>query len=158
MVGLFFFIRASTKDRIETLQVTLDRDPSQLQAELEQYFCDRAYNRVDLDEENRRVTLSGLVRPSLFLAVFLSGLAAIGAFCFALVLATLFPDYGYGFSILLLLSPGAGWFYWQRAGREERVTLTVQPPPDSDHAAKSQVTVIAHRDELTALRQNFLRA
>lgn len=151
MVGLFFFIRASTKDRTETLQFTSDQEPAPLATELETYFRDRAYSRLNPEQE-QPVVLAGMVRPSLFLAVFLSGLAGIGAICFALVLATLFPRYGYGFSPLLLLAPGAGWFYWQRAKREEMVSFTVEGSPEID--AKSQVTVTAHRDELIALQQN----
>lgn len=150
MVGLFFFIRASTKDRTETLQFTSDQEPAPAQAELEAYFRDRAYSRLNPDQE-QPVILTGIVRPSLFLAVFLSGLAGIGAICFALVLATLFPRYGYGFSPLLLLAPGAGWFYWQRAKREEIVSFSVEN--SSDIEASSQVTVTAHRDELIALQQ-----
>ncbi|PSN20812.1 cofactor assembly of complex C subunit B [filamentous cyanobacterium CCP5] len=154
MVGLFFFIRASTKDRIETLQFTVDQAPEQIRTDLEAYFCDRAYHRLNPGPD-QPVILAGLVRPSRFLAVFLTGLAGIGSVCFALVLATLFPDYSSGFSLLLLLSPAAGWFYWRRARREETVTFTVEGTPETD--AGSQVTVIAHRDELIALQQNRLQ-
>lgn len=158
MVGLFFFIRASTKDRTEILRFTLNRKPSELKGELESYFCRRAYHLVNTDVESQKVTLSGTVRPSVFLVLFLSTLAAVGAFCFILVLATLFPGYGYIFSPLLLISPGAGWFYWKKARREETVTFEVDSGHENNLTPNSEVIVTAHRDELAILRKHFLSA
>jgi hypothetical protein len=150
MVGLFFFIRAATKDRTETVQLMASQPPDDLQKALDTYFANRAYQVVASSKEGQ-VTLSGQVRPSWFLAVFLSFLAAIGALCFALVLATLFPAYSWGFAGLLLLSPAAGIFYWQRAGREEQVNYTLTT--NAENPGTSRLTLTAHRDEIIALRQ-----
>lgn len=150
MVGLFFFIRAATKDRTETVQLMASQSPDSLQKVLDTYFTNRAYQVVNSPQEDR-VTLSGQVRPSWFLALFLSFLAATGALCFALVLATLFPAYSWGFAGLLLLSPAAGIFYWRRAGREEQVNYTLTSDPDN--SGTSRLTLTAHRDEIIALRQ-----
>lgn len=153
MVGLFFFIRAATKDRTETWETVVDQPSEQLQVLLQAYFEGRAYRITHVDADTHQVQFSGFVRASKFLAVFLSGLAAIGMACFALVLAVLFPRYGNGFAGLLLLAPAAGVFYWKRAAREEQVTFTVVPEADS---LKSKLTVVAHRDELIALQQSAL--
>lgn len=159
IVGLFFFIRASTKDRIETLEVTLAQSPETLQKALQTYFEKRAYRVTGVDPQTQQVTFTGFVRPSSFLAIFLSLMAAIGSGCVALVLAILFPDYAKGFSGLLLLAPAAGLFYWRRAGREEQVLMTVIPQDESKQAAAtvpaSLVRVVAHRDELIALKQSL---
>jgi len=149
MVGLVFFIRASTKDRTESLQGFADITPDTILQEIKDYLEQRAY-RVVIEEQGQ-LTFKGFVRPSLFLAIFLSTLAAIGALCFALVLATLFPDYQYWFIGLLLCAPVAGRFYWTQAARPEQVTLQIEPADAAN--AKSQVKVTAHRDELIALRQ-----
>ncbi|MBD0337307.1 MAG: cofactor assembly of complex C subunit B, partial [Cyanobacteria bacterium Co-bin13] len=47
MVGLFFFIRAATKDRTETLQATVAKPPETLQSDLQTYFESRSYRVTD---------------------------------------------------------------------------------------------------------------
>ncbi|QQE65419.1 hypothetical protein GFS31_21070 [Leptolyngbya sp. BL0902] len=148
MVGLFFFIRASTKDRTEVLILNAPADPMTTLDALTVYFQQRAY-RLDARPTLDQMVLKGQVSPSWFLAIFLSSLAAVGGLCFALVLAILVPGVGMAFGGLVLLSPVAGWFYWQRAGREEQIILAAQAGADGD----PQVTVTAHRDELLALEQ-----
>ena len=110
----FSFIRASTKDRessrwfwrLMTRKLPYCRDwkrtlqsaPTKLR---------RSIARLIL------LPLKGLVRPSVFLAALLTGLAAIGSMCLALVLSD-----GYCrisviyFWLLILVAPLAGWFYW----------------------------------------------
>lgn len=157
IVGLVFFIRASTKDRIETLTLTRPVDPLTLLQNLTTYFEARAYAVIAADAESQRITLRGRVRPSLFLAGFLTLLAAVGALCFALVLANLWPAYGVTFLGLLALSPLAGWFYWRGADRDEDICLAVRSAAvdNSCSDAGATVTVTAHRDELIALEQGF---
>jgi hypothetical protein len=153
MVGLFFFIRASTKDRTETLVLHRKTPPQPLLQELRAYFEARAYTAQEVNGEANILALRGFVRPSWFLAIFLTTLAAVGALCFALVLASLFPPYGRAFIGLILLAPAAGLYYWGRAGREEHVTVQVCPELSSSLEQHSQLTVIAHRDELIALQK-----
>lgn len=158
IVGLVFFIRASTKDRIETLTLARPIDPLALLQNLTTYFEGRAYAVVAAEAEPQRITLRGRVRPSLFLAGFLTLLAAVGALCFALVLANLWPAQGAIFLGLLALSPGAGWFYWRGADRDEEIRLEVRPSATTDSSAEgaiAQVQITAHRDELIALDQGF---
>jgi hypothetical protein len=101
------------------------------------------------DPDPNQICLTGQVRPSTFLAIFLSSLAAVGGLCFGLVLSSLFPGVGLAFGGLVLIAPAAGWFYWQRAGREEQVTLMTKV----EDTPQPQVIVTAHRDELIALEQ-----
>jgi uncharacterized membrane protein YphA (DoxX/SURF4 family) len=158
MVGLFFFIRASTKDRTESFSTRQALSPEAMGAWLMEHFQGRAYEPEAMDTpanaDPKEIVLQGIVRPSLFLAGFLTFLAAIGALCFALVLAILWPAYGVAFMGLVALAPAAGVFYWQRAGRQEVVRFRVEaipPPATPEHG--SQMTVTAHRDELIALQQ-----
>ncbi|MBD1876061.1 cofactor assembly of complex C subunit B [Nodosilinea sp. FACHB-131] len=160
IVGLVFFIRASTKDRIETLTLTRPVEPLTLLQNLTTYFEARAYAVIAAEAESQRITLQGRVRPSLFLAGFLTLLAAVGALCFALVLANLWPAYGATFLGLLVLSPLAGWFYWRGADRDEKICLEVWPNAtanDLSEGTLAKVLVTAHRDELIALEQGFDR-
>lgn len=155
-VGLFFFIRASVKDRTEQLKFVTDRSQESAIAQLQEYFDRRAYRVAAVDAAQNQVTFEGFVRPSWFLAIFLTLLAAIGMVSLALVLSMLLPQGGSAFLGLILLSPIAGLFYWKKAGRLERVSLQIQPLADAeDNADRNMVTVTGHRDELAVLKQTL---
>jgi hypothetical protein len=154
MVGLFFFIKASTKDRIQQIRYpTHLSDDSRLEA-IKQYFAQRAYRIVKIDSLQKLVTFEGFVRPSRFLAIFLSFLAAIGLLCLSLIFSILIPQGEAISPWLAALSPLAGYFYWQQAGRVERVALQVESL-DGEGGDRCYITVTAHRDELAQLQQAF---
>lgn len=153
-VGLFFFIKASVKDRTEVVQLISGRSQESLLAQLQQYFTQRAYRVAAVDAGQNQVIFQGFVRPSWFLAIFLSLLAAVGLVCLSLVLSLLFPKAATLFLGLALLSPLAGVFYWQKAGRTEQVSLKFEDARgEGKDLIQSQITVTAHRDELAALQQ-----
>lgn len=154
-VGLFFFIRASTKDRIQSVKLVSPQAAASVMAQLQQYFAQRAYQVTGIDAVHNRMTFEGFVRPSLFLAVFLTLLAAIGLLCLALVLSILLPNFGAIFLALVLLAPAAGVFYWKKAGRPEQVSLKVEPQTGASAQPQSQITVVAHRDELIELQRSL---
>lgn len=151
-VGLVFFIRASTKDRTEVAQLVSLKDEATLLPQLKEYFQSRSYRVAAVDPEQNQVTFEGFVRPSWFLAVFLTLLAAAGTLSLALVLSQLFPQLGNIPLGLILLSPASGLFYWKKAGRLEKVSLKVKPTLGETHF-KSRITVVAHRDEVLTLQQ-----
>jgi hypothetical protein len=160
VVGLVFFIRASTKDRIETLTLVRPTEPLTLLQAITAHFEARSYVITAAEASPQRLTFRGRVRPSIFLASFLTLLAAVGALCFALVLANLWPAYATAFLGLLGLAPAAGWFYCRGADRDGEITIELQPPglsETSPEASTAAVTVTAHRDELIALEQSFGR-
>ena len=75
-VGLFFFIRASVKDRTEQVKLIAEQPEESLLTQLQEYFDQRAYRIDSVDAATNHVTFSGFVRPSWFLAIFLTLLAA----------------------------------------------------------------------------------
>lgn len=152
-VGLFFFIRASVKDRTEQVRLIAQQPEASLFSQLQQYFQTRAYRVTALDAEKNQVTFQGFVRPSWFLAIFLTLLALCGILCLVLVLSQLFPQAGGIFLVLLLLAPAAGIFYWQKAARPEIVSLKVEAVVGEGNDTQSILTVTAHRDELASLQQ-----
>lgn len=157
-IGLVFFIRASTKDRTQTITYCSTLDDVSLMEALQQYFEARAYRVTDIDAERGQISLEGTVGASVFLAVFLGGLAAIGFFCLALVLTISFPRWGPIPYLLVLLAPIASWFYWQGATRTERVMFRLFPSPDQeelDEAIATCLSVSAHRDELAVLESEL---
>jgi len=150
-IGLFFFIKASVKDRTQVMQLMSQEPIDSLLAQLQQYFTQRSYKVVALDAEQNQVTFTGFVRPSWFLAVFLTFLAALGILCLVLVLSFLFPQVSLLFFALELLSPVAGIFYWQKAGRQEQVSLKLESTQETENL----ITVTGHRDELSVLRETL---
>ncbi|MDX2099294.1 MAG: cofactor assembly of complex C subunit B [Leptolyngbyaceae cyanobacterium bins.59] len=152
MVGLFFFIRASVKDRTESVTLLSEQAEASLLDQLKQYFAQRAYRVVAINADQNEVTFEGFVRPSLFLAVFLSILAALGTLCLALVLVMLFSGIPYPF-VLVLVSPLAGIFYWKKAGRMEKVALKINEPSTESSKLGTLIQVTAHRDEVSELQR-----
>jgi hypothetical protein len=151
-VGLFFFIRASTKDRTETAHLISMQDESTLMPLLKDYFQSRSYRVAAVDSEQNQVTFEGYVRPSWFLAIFLTLLAAIGILCLSLVLSFLFPNLSRVFPGMVLLSPLSGTFYWKKAKKLEKVSLKLDRANNNDRFP-SKITVVAHRDELIELQR-----
>ncbi|ACK67036.1 conserved hypothetical protein [Rippkaea orientalis PCC 8801] len=149
MVGLFFFIRASVKDRTKQVKLTSEIPVESLLSQLEAYFTQRAYQIASVNPQQNQITFEGFVRPSWFLAIFLSFLAAIGLLCFAFVLSFLYQPLTPLFFATILLCPLVGIFYWKQAGRVEKVLLEIESSPQS----YSLVTVTAHRDELIQLQE-----
>lgn len=144
-IGLLFFIKASVKDRTETLVIKrVDREETIL-PQIQSYFDQRGYRVTEISPESNQVTFQGFVRPSWFMAIFLSTLAGIGFLCLGLVLAILNPTIGYGFLILVILAPLAGLFYWKKAGRMEQVCLSVVSESTNK---QTSITITGHRDEL----------
>lgn len=150
-VGLVFFIRASTKDRIQVAKLVTPQQGEPLLEQIQQYFTQRSYRIAAVNEATNQVTFEGFVRPSVFLAIFLSLLAAIGLLCLALMLSFALPSATPVLPALALLSPIAGFFYWKKSGRPEQVLLQVE----MSEAASSILTVTAHRDELAELQRSL---
>lgn len=153
MVGLFFFIRASVKDRTEQVTLNYPIPEDTLLSQLQAYFEKRAYQVTSSNPQNKQLTLEGFVRPSLFLAIFLSFLAVIGLVCLSLVLSLLYPPLTWLFFCLILFAPAAGIFYWKKAARLEKVFLKIEP---NNQLGQSSITITAHRDELIELQQTQL--
>lgn len=147
--GLFFFIRASAKDRTEQIELISQQPEATVMAQLQQYFDQRAYRVASINQENNSVTFTGFVRPSIFLAILLTILASAGIFSLILALSILFPNLSTILLLLLLAAPAAGIFYWKKAGRVEQVSLKLASTSDNDVA----IWVKAHRDEILELRK-----
>jgi Cofactor assembly of complex C subunit B len=149
IIGLVFFIRASTKARIETAIWSVHQPAEQVLKDVTEYLEHRAYRLEAVDRDKDQVVFSGIVSASWGMAIFLSTLAAIGAICLGLVLAVQFPQIGYWGLGTVVLAPGAGWFYFKKSQRPEQVLLTVRP---SEQNKDTRLRVIAHRDEIASMQ------
>ena len=120
---------------------------------LQDYFTDRAYRIAGVEQDTEIVTFEGLVSPSIFLTVLLTGLAAIGALCLGLVLSMLFPDVGGIFFGLVVVAPLAGLFYWNGSSRVEQVRLKVET--QDNQAFPTLIKISGHRDELAVFQETL---
>lgn len=154
-VGLVFFIRASVKDRTQSIRYGSDLPEESLTTQLQRYFAERSYQLQNTEALPDYLVFEGIVRPSVFLAGFLTLLATIGLLCLALVLAIAFPELSNAPFGIVLLSPLAGFFYWQKAKRPEQVLLKLESDDDESPQSSFQsfMTVTAHRDELIELER-----
>lgn len=151
IIGLFFFIRASVKDRTKQIQLVPQESEDILIKTLQGYFESRAYQLISVDANEKQLAFTGFVQPSMFLATLLSLLAMVGLSCLVLILFLIFPEISNLSWLLLLFAPLAGIFYWKKAGRWEKVLLRVIPQTDSINL----VSITAHRDELIQLQKNL---
>ncbi|HIK38533.1 MAG: cofactor assembly of complex C subunit B [Geminocystis sp.] len=155
LIGLFFFIRGSVKERRETVTLACQDNPDNILSYLRDYFFRRAYRVKSIHPEENKVVLEGLVAASGFLAVFLSFLAGCGLFCLGLVLSMLFQSQPLYWALgLTLLAPFTGWYYWHKARRVEQVIFRLDGNPETDKT-QTVITIQAHRDELIELQKNF---
>ncbi len=154
-IGLFFFIRASTKDRTEVAKLTTEVSEDLFLPQLKTYFEQRAYRVVATDPSQQQVTLTGVVRPSWFLAIFLTLLAGLGILCLGLVLSMIVPQWTAVWLGLVVVAPAAGLFYWQRAGRSEQVSFRVETNTASNGETQTVLMVTAHRDEVAELQRSL---
>ncbi len=146
-IGLFFFLRASGKDRVET-RIYQSSIPLQTFAQtVRDYLHDRAYTLTQVDDKGI-ATFIGQGQPSWFLTVFLSGLAMLGCVCLIVVFRYLYPDTYQGSWALLGLAPLAGWYYRARNQRQETIKLRIEAPTA---AVLSRMTISGHRDELDTM-------
>jgi Cofactor assembly of complex C subunit B len=147
IIGLGFFIRASVKDRTEHLSFVLTEPSDVFMPKLQEHLAGRAYRLVTVQEDTG-VVYEGLVRPSWFMAIFLTSLATGGFLCLGLMMSYWLPAIGNWSLALMGLAPLAGIFYWRKAARPEQVNLKL-----ANQDQNTVVTVTGHRDELSVLEK-----
>lgn len=153
MVGLFFFIRASTKDRTELREWNAQEEGELVLNQVETLLKERSYRITEVKPEESKAIFEGLVRPSLALAILLVALAATGIIAFSIVLSMSVPLVGLKFLGLVLISPVAGFFYWRGAERVEKVVVQVEQ--NSENKSGTTLKISAHRDELIVLEESL---
>jgi hypothetical protein len=152
MVGLLSFLKSSVKDRTtEMILSSVNFNEDQLLSKTRDYFKGRGYQVVNLDRTQELVTLTGRVRPSIFLTMVLVIVAAIGMGCLGLVLTILVPFFSDNWLAIAEIAGftaiGAGLFYWNGADRMEQISLQLRP--------NTQLWVRGHKDELAELMRSL---
>ena len=146
--GLISFLRGSIRDRLTDVIFTIEETTDdRLLKQVRDHFQQRAYKVIEIDPDRDVAILSGQIKPSIFLAIFLTILAAVGLICLGIVLGILIPDLENLWLWLMIFSPIAGVFYWRGTPRERIVSFQLLPD--------TRIKVRAHKDEIEELQRSL---
>ena len=151
-IGLFFFLRASSKDRTTTIEIFTETD----QIETLNIICGwlrlRGWNQMGGNIDQKTLTFKGQVSSSNLLAIFLSVLGGLGSCSLGLVIRQIYPNLSWWPILLGLIGgPISGIIYSKKSKREE--TFEFRLLDEFDKSTKLRLR--AHRDELISLEKEL---
>ena len=151
-IGLFFFLRASSKDRTTTIEISTETEQIDTLNIICSWLRLRGWNQVGGDIDQKTLTFKGQVISSNSLAIFLSVLGGLGSCSLGLVIRQIYPSLSW-WPILLGLfgGPISGIIYLKKSKREE--TFEFRLVDTFDRSTKLRLR--AHRDELISLEKEL---
>ena len=148
-IGLFFFLRASSKDRTTTVEITSSKMPIEVLDIICNWLTVRGWKQVGGDSTQQKLEFKGEVVSSKLLAIFLTLLGGLGSCSLGLVIVQLYPRLGWWPLLLGLIGgPLSGWIYFIKSRRVESFELKLM---DNIKRNSTALKIRAHRDELIAL-------
>ena len=154
-IGLFFFLKASSKDRTTTVEISSSKSPIEALELICNWLKMRGWRQIGGNIDKQTLTFKGQVISSQFLALFLSVLGGLGSCCLGLVIIQIHPEFHW-WPILLgfIGGPLSGFIYQKNSSREETFEFRLINE-DGDNKRITQMRVRAHRDELIALESDL---
>ena len=117
-IGLFFFLRASSKDRTTIVEISSSQKPVKVLNDLCKWLNLRGWKQTGGDFEQRILTFKGQVVSSKFLAIFLGFLGGFGSCALGLVIIQIYPELGWWPILLGLVGgPLSGIVYFKKSAR-----------------------------------------
>ena len=112
-IGLFFFLRASSKDRTTTIEISSSKKPLEALNLICNWLIERGWKQIDGAPNKKKLLIKGQVSSSKYLAIFLSLLGGLGSCSLGLVIIQLYPEFGW-WPILLgfVGAPISGFIYF----------------------------------------------
>jgi len=152
-IGLFFFLKASSKDRTTIIDISSSKKNIEVLNEVCNWLKARGWQQIRVNSENKILTFKGKVISSKFLAIFLSILGFLGSCSLGLVLIQIYPFLNWWPLLLGLLGgPISGLLYFKNSQREEIFQFKLI----NEHETKdTQLRLSAHRDELIAFENDL---
>tara|TARA_Y100001970_G_scaffold132360_1_gene163291 strand:+ start:25632 stop:26189 length:558 start_codon:yes stop_codon:yes gene_type:complete len=148
-IGLFFFLRASSKDRTTTVEVSSSKKPVEVLNLICNWLKLRGWKQIGGDSNKQMLSFKGQVISSKLLAIFLSILGGLGSCSLGLVIVQLYPKLNWWPILLGLIGgPLSGIIYSQKSSREEIFEFRLV---DNKECKTTNLRLRAHRDELIAL-------
>ena len=152
-IGLFFFLRASSKDRTTIVEISSSQQPIKVLNGLCEWLNLRGWKQTGGDFEQRILIFKGQVVSSKFLAIFLGFLGGFGSCALGLVIIQIYPALGWWPILLGLIGgPLSGMVYFKRSAREEKFELRLI---NKDDDMMTFMRLRAHRDELISLENEL---
>ena len=153
-IGLFFFLRASSKDRTTVVEITSSQKPVEVLNIMYQWLQLRGWKQIGGDFDQRILIFKGQVTSSKLLAIFLSLLGALGSCALGLVIIQIFPTLGWWPILLGLIGgPFSGMIYFKKSAREEKFELRLLSNENTEEM--TLIRLRAHRDELISLENEL---
>ena len=151
-IGLFFFLRASSKDRTTTIEITTEKDPIDSLNIICSWLKLRGWNQIGGNIDQKSLTFKGQVVSSNSLAIFLSILGGIGSCSLGLVIKQIFPSLNWWPILLGIIGgPISGIIYSKNSQREETFEFRLLDTLDNS----TKLRLRAHRDELISLEKEL---
>ena len=152
-IGLFFFLRASSKDRTTVVEISSSQKPVKVLNDLYEWLNLRGWKQTGGDFDKRILIFKGQVVSSKFLAIFLGILGGCGSCALGLVIIQIYPGLGW-WPILLgfIGGPLSGMVYFKKSAREEKFELRLI---NKDDDVMTFLRLRAHRDELISLENEL---
>ena len=152
-IGLFFFLRASSKDRTTIVEISSSQKPLIVLNDLYEWLNLRGWKQIGGDFDQRILIFKGQVISSKFLAIFLGVLGGFGSCALGLVVIQIYPVFGWWPILLGLIGgPLAGLVYFKKSAREEKFELKLINKDDDE---TTFMRLRAHRDELISLENEL---
>ena len=153
-IGLFFFLRASSKDRTTVIEITSSKKPLEVLNVICEWLNLRGWKQSGGDFDQKILIFKGQVVSSKLLAIFLSLLGGFGSCALGLVIIQIFPTLGW-WPILsgLIGGPLSGMIYFKKSAREEKFELRLISNDDGEKITSMRLR--AHRDELISLENEL---
>ncbi len=153
-IGLFFFLRASSKDRTTVVEITSSQKPLEVLNVMYEWLNLRGWKQSGGDFDQRVLIFKGQVVSSKLLAIFLSLLGGFGSCALGLVIIQIYPNLGWWPILLGLIGgPLSGIIYFKKSAREEKFELKLISKDDDDEITAMRLR--AHRDELISLENEL---
>ena len=153
-IGLFFFLRASSKDRTTIVEITSSQKPIEVLKVMYEWLDLRGWKQTGGDFDQRILIFKGQVVSSKLLAIFLGLLGGFGSCALGLVIIQIYPTLGWWPILLGLIGgPLSGMIYFKKSAREEKFELRLISNEDSEEM--TLIRLRAHRDELISLENEL---
>ena len=153
-IGLFFFLRASSKDRTTIVEINSSKKPLETLKVMYEWLNSRGWEQTGGDFDQRILIFKGQVSSSKLFAIFLSLLGGLGSCALGLVIVQIYPRLGWWPILLGLVGgPLSGMIYFRKSAREEKFELRLMSNDDDNEI--TSIRLRAHRDELISLENEL---
>ncbi len=151
-IGLFFFLKASSKDRTTTIEISTEK----AQIDALNIICNwlklRGWYQIGGNIDQKILIFKGQVIASNSLAIFLSILGGLGSCSLGLVIKQIYPNLNWWPILLGIIGgPISGIIYSKKSQREETFEFRLLDTLDKS----TKLRLRAHRDELISLEKEL---